>query len=83
VIASLSNIDPMYQYSLEFFIKLFKLRLDKSEKSTQLDKRLQILLKDITNNFYLNICRGLFESHKLLFSYLIASSINIDAKVIS
>jgi len=37
VVADLANIDPMYQYSLEFFTKLFVMRLEKSEKSTDLD----------------------------------------------
>ena len=36
VIADLALIDPMYQYSLDFFGKLFNRRLDKSEKSDQL-----------------------------------------------
>jgi dynein heavy chain len=36
VIADLANIDPMYQYSLEFFTKLFVMRLEKSEKSPSL-----------------------------------------------
>ena len=33
VIADLALIDPMYQYSLEFFMNLFKIRLDKSTPS--------------------------------------------------
>ena len=33
VIADLSLIDPMYQYSLEFFGRLFNRRLEKSKKS--------------------------------------------------
>lgn len=37
VVSDLANIDPMYQYSLEFFTKLFVMRLEKSEKSTDLD----------------------------------------------
>ena len=32
VISDLSVIDPMYQYSLEFFMKLFKRRLEVTEK---------------------------------------------------
>lgn len=36
-------------------------------------------MKDI----YKNITRGLFVKDKILFSFLIASSINRDAKVIS
>lgn len=37
VVADLANIDPMYQYSLEFFTKLFVMRLEKSEKSEELE----------------------------------------------
>ena len=33
VIAEIGLINSMYQYSLEFFMRLFKLRLEKSEQS--------------------------------------------------
>jgi len=35
VISDLSFIDPMYQYSLEFFVKLFKKRLESTPKKEQ------------------------------------------------
>jgi len=80
VIADIGLVDPMYQYSLEFFNSLFKLRLNKSEKSDDLDMRLNILIDDVTSSFFLNICRGLFEEHKLLYAFLNAIQIGIDSE---
>lgn len=31
---------------------------------------------------YSNVCRGLFEAHKLIYSFLISSSINKHAKTL-
>jgi len=75
VIAKLALVDPMYQYSLQFYKSLFCQRLEKSEKNDDIEKRLEIMIEDVTTNIYLNICRGLFEKDKMLFSFSIASSI--------
>lgn len=83
VIADLKAVDPMYQYSLEFFTKLFVMRLEKSTKNPDLEKRLQILIEDETRAFYFSICRGLFEKDKLLYSFLNASSILRRSKEIN
>eukprot|EP00930_Biecheleria_cincta_P008309 TRINITY_DN10972_c0_g3_i1.p1 TRINITY_DN10972_c0_g3~~TRINITY_DN10972_c0_g3_i1.p1 ORF type:complete len:4176 (-),score=874.55 TRINITY_DN10972_c0_g3_i1:69-11708(-) len=75
VVADLANIDPMYQYSLEFFVLLFQGRLRDADASEDVDKRNMILIQDFTQFIYLNICRGIFEDHKLLFSFLITCQI--------
>ncbi|CAE8734034.1 unnamed protein product [Polarella glacialis] len=75
VIADLANIDPMYQYSLEFFVLLFQGRLRDAESTEDIDKRISILISDFTRFMYLNICRGLFEDHKMLFSFLVTAQI--------
>nr|XP_046259789.1 dynein axonemal heavy chain 6 isoform X2 [Scatophagus argus] len=71
VIASLSEIDPMYQFSLKYFKQLFNSTIDTSEKSSVLEERLQILLDQILLNSYNNVSRGLFEQHKLIYSFML------------
>lgn len=78
VIASLINIDSMYNYSLEFFTKLFNQRLSKSEKSNNVLKRVEILINDITLSFYEKICRGLFTKDQTLYSFLILINILLE-----
>ena len=48
-----------------------------------LQERIDLLIDDITESFYINICRGLFEKDKLLYSFLIASKILIYDKKIN
>jgi dynein heavy chain len=73
----------MYQYSLDYFMKLFKKRLELTEKKEVLQERIDLLIDDITESFYVNICRGLFEKDKLLYSFLIASKIMLYDKRIN
>lgn len=75
VIANVAMMDFMYQYSLAFFTTLFNRRLKMSAKSDVLEERLEILIKDITIQFYSNICRGIFEKDKLTYSFMNATSI--------
>ena len=76
VIADLAGIDPMYQYSLVYVKRLFNQAIEKSKKSRNMDERLSILIDNITRMIYTNISRGLFEAHKIIYSFLITTSIN-------
>ena len=40
VLNDLGRIDPMYQFSLDAYIELFNLSIDKSQRSSKLEERL-------------------------------------------
>ncbi|RYG57585.1 hypothetical protein EON66_00045 [archaeon] len=81
-VADLAQVDPMYQFSLSWYSRLFSVAVEKTSKSENVDKRLKMLQDTFTTVLYENVCRSLFEQHKLLFSALIAFKILVgDGKL--
>ena len=94
VAAALSHVDSMYQYSLDYVKKIFnetivrdlrRLREVALERDLEpdIDDTNLVLIKHITERLYENVCQGLFERHKVLFSFLICAAIQLNSKAIS
>lgn len=82
-ISDLAHIEPMYQYSLTWFINLYMQSLAHSKKSEELELRIEYIIDHFTLSIYNNVCRSLFEKDKLLFSLLLTIGIMKEKKQIN
>ncbi|KAM9193992.1 dynein axonemal heavy chain 10 [Dugong dugon] len=69
ILSEMALVNSMYQYSLIAFLEVFGLSLKKSLPDSILMKRLRNIMDTLTFNIYNYGCTGLFEKHKLLFSF--------------
>ncbi|XP_053154302.1 dynein axonemal heavy chain 1 isoform X2 [Hemicordylus capensis] len=77
-VSDLANVDPMYQYSLEWFLNIFLTGISNSERADTLKKRIVNINKYLTFSLYSNVCRSLFEKHKLMFAFLVCIRIMMN-----
>ena len=69
VLAELSTINPMYEFSLTAFLEVFVSSLHKSKPDPVLSKRLSKIKETLKYAVYNYACTGLFELHKLMLSF--------------
>ncbi|ALC44807.1 Dhc62B [Drosophila busckii] len=74
-ITDLPNIDPMYQFSLNWYINLYMYSIETANKSKDLPRRIKFLVDGFTKNLYSSVCRSIFEKDKLLFSFILSARI--------
>ncbi|XP_013988847.1 dynein axonemal heavy chain 1 isoform X2 [Salmo salar] len=77
-VSDLSNVDPMYQYSLEWFLGIFMSGIANSERADTVEQRIININEFFTFSLYSNVCRSLFEKHKLMFAFLLCARIMMN-----
>ncbi|CAJ1051390.1 LOW QUALITY PROTEIN: dynein heavy chain 1%2C axonemal [Xyrichtys novacula] len=77
-VSDLSNVDPMYQYSLEWFLGIFMAGIANSERADTVEQRIKNINEFFTFSLYSNVCRSLFEKHKLMFAFLLCARIMMN-----
>ena len=70
-------LPQVYQYSLTWFKQLFVDGIRKAPPSDDIDTRIVNLNDFITYLLYTNVCRSIFELHKLMFSFLLTIKIQM------
>ena len=78
VLSDMATVSPMYQYSLANYLEVFKISLKKSIPDSILEKRLRNIIDTLTYNVYNYACTGLFEKHKLLYSFQMTVQIELN-----
>lgn len=65
----------MYEYSLSSFLVVFNNALKYSKQDNVLTQRLKFIRDKLTLLVYEFVCMGIFEKHKLMFTFQMATMI--------
>eukprot|EP00747_Dinoflagellata_sp_TGD_P142224 gnl/TRDRNA2_/TRDRNA2_176217_c4_seq1.p1 gnl/TRDRNA2_/TRDRNA2_176217_c4~~gnl/TRDRNA2_/TRDRNA2_176217_c4_seq1.p1 ORF type:complete len:1013 (+),score=257.37 gnl/TRDRNA2_/TRDRNA2_176217_c4_seq1:215-3040(+) len=71
IIGDLCIVDPMYQFSLDWFVDMFIMSIDQAEKKDSKDERFAELFRSFLSLLFIMVSRSLFEAHKLLYSFML------------
>lgn len=77
VILDLSNLEPTYQWSLEYYTNVFAMGILKAQELTKDNKENKVpcIIEQTQILIYENICRSLLEKDKLIYSLLLCMKI--------
>ena len=69
-VSDLSNMDHMYQFSLEWFTSIYKKSIEQAPKNKDVNIRCESIIDAFRLFLFQDVCVSLFERDKLIFSFL-------------
>ena len=72
---SLIRVNKIYEYSLAWFNKMYVRAIEAADRSTFVEQRIENVIEQLNYILYSNVCRGLFEKDKVVFSLLLTIAI--------
>ncbi|KAL0279460.1 UNVERIFIED_CONTAM: hypothetical protein PYX00_001008 [Menopon gallinae] len=83
LLSDMAMVNPMYQYSLNSYLEVFAYSLRRALPETVLSKRLRNIIGTLTKNVYDYGCTGIFEKHKLLYSFQMTMKLDLSENKIT
>nr|CAD7439194.1 unnamed protein product [Timema bartmani] len=83
LIVEMSMVNCMYQTSLVQFLERFDISMLKSDKSPITSRRIGFIIEYLTFEIFQYKCRGLYETHKYLYTLLLTLKIDMQRRVVS
>ncbi len=74
-ISELSSLDPMYQFSLPWFVSLYHKSIQRCAKRETIEDRISDLNSHFTRVVFESICRSLFSAHAIAFAFALCVGI--------
>merc|ERR1719271_86981 len=71
IVSDLCIVDPMYQFSLDWFIKMFNVAIDRAEDKESKEERFAELFRSFISLLFVMVSRSLFEKDKMLYSIML------------
>eukprot|EP00931_Biecheleriopsis_adriatica_P052316 TRINITY_DN3041_c0_g1_i3.p1 TRINITY_DN3041_c0_g1~~TRINITY_DN3041_c0_g1_i3.p1 ORF type:complete len:5045 (+),score=1273.98 TRINITY_DN3041_c0_g1_i3:2025-15137(+) len=71
IVGDMCIVDPMYQFSLDWFILMFNQSIKEAEPKESKDERFAELFRSFIQLLFIMVCRGLFEKDKLLYAVML------------
>lgn len=77
-VQQLCHINVLYEYEFEWFVRVFKLSIENSNKSKILEKRLRYLKDHLTYSLFCQVSNSLWQVDRMTFAFLLCCRLLIS-----